>query len=460
MAASLGFLYGDATPSPLKIDFIAFLRDAIDYAVVVLQADARTVAAAADVERLARQTELEIGAAEELAVDVARALEGPSTRAPASLAGRCATRLEREARDLVKSEAEAARAAVTAERAQLVQTAAKESAACMKAFEGLVLAHELPESVDAKVVRLATGGRYEAMLESETPYALQWTTELDIPAEHALARVLRIERLVERLEVEAPEEGGWIHKEVRNRPQRLDRLYLAGLNINLSETVVRLRSAQDGTGGGFDVLLWNEPSRVHLVRVLENGTAADAGHDVGGDDAVKLQALRDNLVTIVGELAGRKKSVRKASLGGTPLASLESPRTIVDQILASIAPTVREIGKRSLAQGELVIKRLVGDSRREEVFISKKELRQKVDPLPAELRAAFDPLELWDVLPKVIVAPEAPARREPSPAPSKAVPGARIKVISSPPPPPDAAPSPALEGQPADVEAVPLVRRD
>jgi hypothetical protein len=442
MAAPAGFLYGDATPSPLKSDFIAFLRAAVDYAVEVLRADARTAAAARDVERLAEQTESEISAAEELATDVVRALEGPSLRAPASLVGRCAARLQRDARDLVRSEAEAARAAVGAERGRLAQTASKES--CTKAFEALVLAHALPDALGATVITLVGGSRYEAILESQTPYGLEWTTELEVPASHALARALRIDRLVERLEVEAPEEGGWLHKEVRNRPQRLDRMYLTGLSVHPSETAVRLRSAQDGTGAGFDILVQSEPLRVQLVRILEGGAATDAIHDVVGDDAVKLQVLRDSLVAVAGELADHKKSVRKASLGGTPLPSLESPRALVDQILASIAPTVHEIAKRSLAPGELVIKRLVGDSRREEVFVSKKELRQKVESLPPELRAAFDPLELQDGLAKVILAPEASARPEPTPPPPKAVAARPIQMISS--------PLPANPGQPPDEE--------
>src|SRR5580698_9071634 len=123
MAAPAGFLYGDATPSPLKSDFIAFLRDAVDYAATALGADARMAAGAREVERLAERTEREIGAAEELATDVARALEGPSLREPASLAGRCAARLQLAARDLVRSESETARAAVAAERNHLAQRA-------------------------------------------------------------------------------------------------------------------------------------------------------------------------------------------------------------------------------------------------------------------------------------------------------------------------------------------------
>ncbi len=445
MAASTEFLYGDATPSPLKSDFIAFLRDAVDYAVEVLRADARTTAAARDVERLAEQTEREIAAAEELATDVARALDGPSLRTPATLASRCAARLQREARDLVRSEADAARTSVAAERAHVAQTASKESEICTKAFEALVLAHALPDALGVTVINLVAGSSYEAILECHAPYGLEWTTELDIPASHALARVLRIDRLVARLDVEAPEEGGWLNKEVRNRPQRLDRLYLAALSVHPSETAVRLRSGQDGTGAGFDIVLQSEPSRVQLVRIAEGGAAADdAIHNVVGDDAAKLEALRDSLVAMVGELAGHKKSLRKASLGGTPLSNLASPRVLVDQILASIAPTVHEIARRSLAPGELVIKRLVGDSRREEVFVSKKELRQKVEPLPTELRAAFDPLELWDGEPKVIVAPDPSPRPEPSPPLPKAIAGRPIQTISSPPPPDDV---PTLEAE-------------
>ena len=172
MAASVGFLYGDATPSPLKSDFIAFLRDAVDYAVEVLGADARTAAEARDVERLAEQTEREIAAAEELATDVARALEGPSLRAPASLAGRCAARLQREAHDLVRSEAEAARACGRrGSEPTWRRAASKEVAACTKAFEALVLAHTLPDSLGVTVVN--AGGRRAVRGDPRMPDAVR-----------------------------------------------------------------------------------------------------------------------------------------------------------------------------------------------------------------------------------------------------------------------------------------------
>ena len=74
MAAPAGFLYGDSTPSPLRFDYIAFLRDAVDFGVEILSSDARMATAVHGVTALAEDTEREITLAEELAEDMDRAL--------------------------------------------------------------------------------------------------------------------------------------------------------------------------------------------------------------------------------------------------------------------------------------------------------------------------------------------------------------------------------------------------
>lgn len=442
MAAPTGFLYGDSTPSPLKSDFIAFLRDAFDFAVEVLRSDARMADAVLRVTKLSDATEREIELAEELATDVARALEGVSTRAPGSLAARCAARIQQGARELVSSEADAARTTVVEERARLAKTASTEYEACTKAFEALVLRHTLPDAMGVTIVKLEDGGRYDALLQCHTPYGLEWTVELDVPSTHALSHVLRVDRVVERLEVEAPEEGGWLHKEIRNRPQRLDRLHLTGLSVHPAETAVRLRAGADGGGAGFDLLFRSDPAHVELLRIVEGGAGAESPFKVVGDDAAKLEALREILVTMVGELGEHKKALRQASLGGTPLQKLESPRAVVEKLVANIAPTVHEIARRSLAPGELVLKRLLGDNHREEVFVSKKELEQKIEPLPSELRAAFDELKLWNgaASARPAARASAPPHAAPAAPTTKTVSSAPIQIIS--PPPAAAAPIP------------------
>jgi hypothetical protein len=156
---------------------------------------------------------------------------------------------------------------------------------------------------------------------------------------------------------------------------------------------------------------------------------------VVGDDVVKLQGLRDSLVAIANELGAQKKSLRHAALGGTPIGKLESPRALVEKVIANVAPIVHEIATRSLAPGELVIKRLLGDSRREEVFVSKKELEQKIEALSPDLRAMFDPLQLWEAVPKASLTRHASAAPPRAAPPASTLSGSRIQVISSPPPP-------------------------
>jgi hypothetical protein len=465
MAAPKGFLYGDSTPSPLKSDFIAFLGDAFDFAVDVLLCDARLTTAGQRLLQLSEATEREIEVADSLSVDVARALDVASVRDPGSLAARCAARILQGARDLIRSESDAARAAVAAERTRASEAAASDSEACAKAFQTLVLRHTLPDSVGVMRINLESGLRYDAQLHSHTPYGLEWITQLEVPASHPLSEVLRLDRVVERLEIEAPEEGGWIHKEVRIRAQRFDRFYLTALSVHPAETTVRLRSGADGSGAGFDVLFRLEPVHVELVRVLEGGDPPESPYRVLGDDVTKLQALREALVAMAGDLAEHKKALRQATLDGTPLQKLDSPRVLVDKIVTNIAPTVQEIAKRSLAPGELVLKRLLGDNHREEIFVSTADLRRKTERLSVDLRAAFEPLGLWETTaaPPPAASPAASSRPAPEHAPvktagalrlqedpiplmpSKTVAAAPIHVIS----PQAAANAPAAASQPA-----------
>ncbi len=321
----------------------------------------------------------------------------------------------RERRILIRLEADGARAAVSAEKARASQAMAGEHDSAVKALEVLLMRHTLPDSV--AVMRIAIeGGQYAAQLRAQTPYGLEWVVALEIPPAHPFAHVLRIDRVIERLEVEAPEEGGWLHKEVRIRPQRFDRLHLTELIVDPDGTTLRLRAAPDDTGGGFDILFKPAAANAQLVRVVEGGAAPDSPYDVVGDDLAKLRSLHDSLVTMVNELAEHKKALKSATLDRTTVGMLETPRVLVERLIANVAPTVQEIAKRSLVPGELVLKRLLGDNHRDEVFLSKSELENKLEHLPPALRHAFDPLKLWErhdepinlVSPK----PAAPATKE------------------------------------------------
>ena len=64
------------------------------------------------------------------------------------------------------------------------------------------------------------------------------------------------------------------------------------------------------------------------------------------------------------------------------------------RLVQAMAPVVQEIAQHSLAPGELILKRLVGDHRREEIFVSKAALDQKLAPLSEGLKSRFFALGL------------------------------------------------------------------
>src|SRR5258708_30435111 len=195
------YLYGDSTPSPLRSDFIAFLRDAFDFAVEVLLRDSHAGDAAQRAARLAEATEKEIALAEKLVEEVSRAIALSVLDGSDSLAARCAARIRQGVQDLVRSEADVARAVVATEKARAAQAAENAHGACAKACETLLLRQDLPDAVVATHLRVEAVSHYLAELHGRTPYGLTWVIGVEIPASHLLGRVLRIERIAERLEV-------------------------------------------------------------------------------------------------------------------------------------------------------------------------------------------------------------------------------------------------------------------
>jgi hypothetical protein len=413
-APSTTYLYGDSTPSPLKTDFIAFLRDAFDFCVQALLCEARLNDAAQRVALLAGATERDVESAESFVAEVSRALDRIPVGGAESLAARCAARMRLTVKELVRAEADAARGFITAESARAQQVASGEREACARAFEALVLRHTLPEASTATRFRVGSDGEYEALSSGSTPYGLTWTVALDIPAGHPLAHAVRLERIVERLEIEAPEEAGWLHKETKMRPQRFERLHLAELAVDASETKMKLRAAPDGSGAGFDVSFEHEGGRIQIQRILEAG-GGDAPYEVAGDDVAKLRSLRDDLASMTTDLSEHKRSLVRASLDDKPLQQLDNPRAVVDRLIGNIAPTVQQIAKRTLSPGELVLKRLVRDNQREELFLSKAELEKKMEALPTASRRAFDALELWAVVEPPASKPEQASRTRETP---------------------------------------------
>ena len=66
-----------------------------------------------------------------------------------------------------------------------------------------------------------------------------------------------------------------------------------------------------------------------------------------------------------------------ATFDGKPLREIEEPAAIATKLINVLAPMVQEIARRSGAPGELVLRRDLGEGRREEIYITKAELQRE-----------------------------------------------------------------------------------
>ena len=389
------YLFGDSSPSNLEIDYIEFLREALDFSVAVLGAHERMVQGAARAVEVKHEGDAEVQRLESLGAVVARAVEAVDIGPETSVTAGCAQSLLRGAAETVRSSIDRVRAGGASDTGRIEEEARRDRERCVEALGAFLKSHDLPKMSSELRLQQEGGTGYAARLYARALEGVQAVIDLEIPASHPFAAVVRVDKLAERLEVHAPETGGWLRKEVKLRPQRLDKEFITAVVTNAKETMIQLRTAPDGTGVGFDLTVPEGGVRVSLHRVGESNGETPP-FDLDETDSSKIRELKDKIVAATSELRRARRGLVEAALGDKPLAEARDPKVIVERLVAEMAPVVREIAKRSLAPTELVLKRQTGDGRREEIFVSRRDLQMKLRGLGPATRAVFAPLELGE----------------------------------------------------------------
>lgn len=104
--------------------------------------------------------------------------------------------------------------------------------------------------------------------------------------------------------------------------------------------------------------------------------------------------LYSRLIDSTEEDLGPRQRLVSATFRGEPLDERCWPGQVAEQLIAHIAPELREIAKRSGAPGELVLRRDAGGGRREEVYVTSADLLQRIHALPPDRWAVLTPLGL------------------------------------------------------------------
>lgn len=437
----MNYLYGDSTPSRLTSNFLEFLRDAMDFAVLVLEADARIKNGKARIKKLTDESRAEASRLDAFVKNVTKAIaetdKGPPTSATAQCAGR-----------IIAMAAEAQRATNTSLQAKLVadseEVAGEEAEArtrCYEALATLLAPHDPPDTAVVTHVTLLANGTYTAMMTGRAAFGLEWDCNLAMPDGNPWSTLVRVERFLAQLEIHAPQLTGWISKEVKVKAQRLERYVVTELIDDRRTVKLKLR-VEPGQDVGFDFEVNLETQLCHAERT---GPATEKGlgpFDVPAEEMKMLVELATKLRASIADL--ERAELTSAKVEGRDFNEQVTYVPFVEKLIATLAPIVHEISEHSLAPTELVLRRLLGNDRREEIFVTKATLREKYAGLGEPLRELFAPLRLEDArFTKASKAtpPKADEKRaelspsRPPPPPSKPAPPPQIPPAANLPPP-------------------------
>jgi hypothetical protein len=396
------FLYGDSTESTLQTNFLEFLRDAIDFSVAALKADlridaarARIVVLEAEAARHARDLESFVAVVSKTIDETAKEADSPSMQCAAHLSS-----LSRDALTTFKN--------VIAGKLQsdIAQANAEERAArkvSLAALAALLAPHEPPDSTASSKIVMNDAGTYEGSSEGSSALGLLWHLTLTPPEGHAWSQPVRLGKFLPNFEVTMPQVvSGWLGKGVKVLPQKIDGFVVAELSDTGTITHIRVRSETDPeTGFQFEIEPQSRSLQQPRVRMTRLGGALVGGGEMvpdvelTPDEAQRLIEFAEKLnASSVGFVADE---LSKAMVDGAPFVELPTFRSFVERLMTHMAPVTRVISERSLMPTELVIRKLIGNSRREEIFVAKAVLREKYASLPAEQRTVFAQLGLEPV---------------------------------------------------------------
>src|SRR5262249_99400 len=147
--------------------------------------------------------------------------------------------------------------------------------------------------------------------------------------------------------------------------------------------------AEYGAETGYNLSLEHETARLRMRRLGPSDDASVGPFDIQPDDTAPLLDFAQKLRPTASHLA--RVHLTKALYEGGEFEAQSTFIDFVERLVSMMTPIVREIAQRSLTQNELVIRRALGNDRREEIFVTKATLREKYAGLAESLRALFAP---------------------------------------------------------------------
>ena len=144
MVAAVQFQLGDSTESGLEFNYLAFLKDVIDVAVILLENEAVIAASSERKKSCDRDAMVVVGALGELGRRTLEMITPVAKEHTDNAIGRCASAIALAAREAVEREAQQIRNALAADLAEIEKVPAQLRAKNADILDKLLRTHDLP----------------------------------------------------------------------------------------------------------------------------------------------------------------------------------------------------------------------------------------------------------------------------------------------------------------------------
>lgn len=395
------YRYGDGTPFPLDENFIETLTTAVETCtnafVPLAELDARREKA----RDVRREAEKELGRLADLEATMIGSLLAfaPSDSKKPSLTQQVSQKITAG----VKTAVAEARRQVEGRVAASDAVAAPKTAgdAVLKALRPFFEEQQLPNAkwimswdvrgAEPSANAVATGGRIAASFHlAPDPYRAP----------------IRVEQLSDGVIVHMMKKG--VFGKAKPAPIDLGKYVVVAFERNIHESIVTLKENPNRSAQGLRFAVTDTGAT--WVSITAAGDADGDPNPLDPEDVAPVRMLSEKAFAALKDLIHRRTLVDLA-LGTTPLAELEEPRIIPLELLAQLTPLARTIREKSRMSGELILKRDIGDGRREELFVPRATLAAQFARLPHEYRRPFEDMGITneETSPAIQLPPRPPA---------------------------------------------------
>jgi hypothetical protein len=374
------YRYGDGTPFPLDENFIETLTSAVEAStnafVPLSELDGRRDKA----KEVRREADKELGRLADLEATVIGSM-GPFQPTDAKKPGltqQVAQKLGAAVKVAVSEARRQVESRVAATDAQAAPRTASD--AVVKALQPFFEQQQLPNAkwimswdvrgAEPSANAVASAGRISANFRlAPDPYRVP----------------IRVEQLSEGIVVHMMKKG--VFGKAKPAPIDLGKYVMVAFERNAHESIVTLKENPNKSSQGLRFAVTEVGAT--WVSITAAGDADGEPNPLDLEDVAPIRLLTERASSTLKDLITRRTLV-ELSLGTTTVGDLEEPRIVPLELLAQLTPLARLIREKSRMPGELVLKRDIGDGRREELFVPRATLTAQFARLPPEYRRPFE----------------------------------------------------------------------